>query len=81
MPSSGILPTSSETRFLIGQTGWPASPRDALVSSSPVLELQTHATMSGIFTWGFNSGLLVCKATALLTEPSPQPLESLLSER
>lgn len=78
MLSSGMLPTSSETQFLIGQTGWPASPRDAL---SPVLEFRTHATMSAIFTWGFNSGLLICKATALLTEPSPQPLESLLSER
>lgn len=27
--------------------------------------------MPDIFTWGFNSGPLVCKATALLTELSP----------
>lgn len=54
---------------------------EMLLSPQTVLELQTHATMSGVLTWGFNLGPLACKATALLTVPSPQHLESLLSER
>lgn len=33
----------------VGQASRPASPRDPSVSSSPALELQTYATMPGLF--------------------------------
>lgn len=56
----------------LGQTGWPAKPRNTLISSFPVPELQElHTT----FLHGYldlKSGLHACRARSLSSVPFPR---------
>lgn len=68
---------------LAGLTSWPASSRDpAFSSSSVVLGSQTrHTPIFYVGAGESNLGPDACIASDLLTEPSPQSLRRILTEK
>lgn len=58
-----VLETGLHCAYQVGWAGWPVSPRDPAVLSSPVLGLQAHATCQLLYgLWGLHSGLSACVA-------------------